>query len=75
MFEDSLIESGNKLKTKRGVTTFVSFLFQMGLLSLLVLLPLLFADALPKAQLMTALMAPRHHHRLHRHQPQRPLRS
>ena len=23
MFEDSLIESGNKLKTKRGVTTFV----------------------------------------------------
>jgi protein TonB len=58
MFEDSLIESGNKLKTKRGVTTFVSFLFQMGLLSLLVLLPLLFTDALPKAQLMTALMAP-----------------
>ena len=32
MFEDSLIESGNKLKTKRGMTTFVSFLFQMALL-------------------------------------------
>ena len=25
MFEDSLIESGGRLKTKRGVTTFLSF--------------------------------------------------
>ena len=29
MFEDSLIESGNKLKTKRGGTTTISFLFQV----------------------------------------------
>jgi len=58
MFEDSLIESGNKLKTKRGVTTFVSFLFQVGLLCVLVLIPLLFTEALPKTQLMTFLVAP-----------------
>ena len=36
MFEDSLIESGNKLKTKRGVTTVFSFLIQMFLLGILI---------------------------------------
>ena len=29
MFEDSLIESGGRLKTKRGLTTFLSFGLQM----------------------------------------------
>ena len=53
MFEDSLIESGNKLKTKRGMTTLISFFFQVGLIGVLVLLPLLFTEALPKTQLMT----------------------
>jgi protein TonB len=58
MFEDSLIESGGRLKTKRGLTTFLSFGFQIGLVGLLVLLPLLFTEALPKTQLMTFLVAP-----------------
>src|SRR6202051_1795656 len=58
MFEDSLIESGNKLKTKRGMTTVVSFIFQVALIGVLVLLPLLFTEALPKTQLMTFLVAP-----------------
>jgi protein TonB len=58
MFEDSLIESGNKLKTKRGMTTLISFFFQVGLIGVLVLLPLLFTEALPKTQLMTFLVAP-----------------
>ena len=58
MFEDSLIESGNKLKTKRGMTTVISFLFQVMLIGVLVLLPLLFTEALPKTQLMTFLVAP-----------------
>jgi protein TonB len=58
MFEDSLIESGNKLKTKRGVTTVISFIFQVALIGVLVLLPLLFTEALPKTQLMTFLVAP-----------------
>ena len=31
MFEDSLIESGGRLKTKRGLTTFLSFGFQIAL--------------------------------------------
>jgi periplasmic protein TonB len=58
MFEDSLIESGGKLKTKRGATTLVSFLFQVALIGVLVILPLVFTEALPKQQLMTFLVAP-----------------
>lgn len=58
MFEDSLIESGNKLKTRRGRTTAVSFLLEAMVIFVLVLIPLLFTEALPKAQLMMALVAP-----------------
>src|SRR5215470_6103914 len=58
MFEDSLIESGGKLRTKRGMTTTVSFVFQAVLVGILVLIPLLFTEALPKTQLMTFLVAP-----------------
>jgi periplasmic protein TonB len=58
MFEDSLIESGGKLRTKRGMTTTISFVFQMVLIGILVLIPLLFTEALPKTQLMTFLVAP-----------------
>jgi protein TonB len=58
MFEDSLIESGGRLKTKRGLTTFLSFGLQIALVGVLVLIPLLFTEALPKTQLMTFLVAP-----------------
>ena len=58
MFEDSLIESGGKLRTKRGATTMISFILQFALVGVLVLIPLLFTEALPKQQLMTFLVAP-----------------
>ena len=58
MFEDSLIESGGRLKTKRGVWTLLSFVFETVLVGVLVLIPLLFTEALPKTQLMTFLVAP-----------------
>src|SRR5581483_5044485 len=58
MFEDSLLESGGRLKTKRGVTTAFSMVLQVFLIGLLVLIPLLFTEALPKQQLMTFLVAP-----------------
>jgi protein TonB len=58
MFEDSLMESGGKLKSKRGATTAVSFIVQILLIGVLVLLPLVFTEALPKQQLMTFLVAP-----------------
>ena len=62
MFEDSLIESVGKLKTKRGKTATVSFLLQLTLLSIFVFLPLLppllFTETLTKQQLMTPLATP-----------------
>jgi len=58
MFEDSLVESGGRLKTKRGATTLISFVLQILLIGVLVLLPLIFTEALPKQQLMTFLVAP-----------------
>jgi periplasmic protein TonB len=58
MFEDSLIESGNKLHTKRLSTTILSFLLQVGLIGVLILIPLIYTDALPKGNLMTFLVAP-----------------
>ena len=58
MFEDSLLESGGRLKTKRGWTTILSFILQALLVSILILIPLLYTEALPKQQLMTFLVAP-----------------
>jgi protein TonB len=58
MFEDSLIESGGKLKTKRGWTSLVSFIIQAAIVGVMVLIPLIFTEALPKTQLMTFLVAP-----------------
>src|SRR5467141_2393463 len=58
MFEDSLSESGGRIKTKSSLTTFLSFVFQIALAGVLVLIPLLFTEALPKTQLMTFLVAP-----------------
>ena len=49
MFEDSLVESGGRLKTKRGATTAISFMLEILLLGVLVLLPLIFTEALPPA--------------------------
>jgi len=58
MFEDSLLESGGRLKTNRGRYTTISIIVQFALLGVLVLIPLLFTEALPKTQLMTFLVAP-----------------
>src|SRR6201997_4446267 len=58
MFEDSLVESSGRIKTKRGLTTFLSFGLQMLLLGVMVLIPLIYTEALPKQQLMTFLVAP-----------------
>lgn len=58
MFEDSLIESGGRLKTKRGRTTLVSFILEAIVVVILILIPLMFTEALPKGQLMTFLVAP-----------------
>src|SRR6266705_3821457 len=58
MFEDSLIESGGRLKTSRPATAAFSFGLQAVIVGIMVLIPLLFTDGLPKAQLIMALVAP-----------------
>ncbi len=58
MFEDSLLEYGDRGKTKKGWTVAISFAFQMMILAVMVLIPLIYTEALPRTQLMTMLMAP-----------------
>lgn len=58
MFEDSLIESGGRLSTKRGRMTFISFILEAVIVGIMILIPLMFTEALPKAMTMTFLAAP-----------------
>src|SRR5512142_1921482 len=59
MFEDSLLESGNRFRAgRRRWTTLLSFVLQMFLICILVIIPLIYTEALPKQQLMTFLVAP-----------------
>lgn len=58
MFEDSLIESGGKLKTKRGRTTTVAFVLEVMIICVMVLIPLIFTEALPKSVQLGFLVAP-----------------
>ncbi len=57
MFEDSLIESAGKLKRGKWSTVF-SFTIQVILVGVMILIPLIYTEALPKQQLMTFLVAP-----------------
>src|SRR5258707_12826109 len=58
MFEDSLLESGGRLKTTRGRQRTFAIILEIALIGVMVLLPLIFTEALPKQQLMTFLVAP-----------------
>ncbi len=58
MFEDSLMESGGRIKTNQKWTGLISTLVQLGMVGILVLLPLIFTEALPKGTLTTFLVAP-----------------
>ena len=58
MFEDSLIESGGRLRTKRGRFSIIAFVLQIGIIIVMILVPLIFTEALPRTQLMTFLVAP-----------------
>ena len=61
MFEDSLLESGgrnSKLHRRGPWATVLSFVLQAALVGVLVLIPLIYTEALPKQQLMGYLVAP-----------------
>jgi len=58
MFEDSLVESSGKLGRRNPWTIAFSLTVQMLVAGVLVLLPLIYTEALPKQQLMSFLEAP-----------------
>src|SRR5437588_8825647 len=58
MFEDSLVESSGRLRSNRGKTAFLSFAIQVGIVIVLILIPLIYTEALPTKQLLTFLVAP-----------------
>jgi protein TonB len=53
-----LLDNPSGARKRRGFTTIFSFSFQLVILGVLVILPLMFTEALPKAQLLTFLVAP-----------------
>jgi len=57
MFSDSLLEFGPQRKRRFFATT-TSFLFNCVALGVLLIMPLVFTETLPKAQLLTFLVAP-----------------
>jgi periplasmic protein TonB len=58
IFSDSLLESGSPDRQRRTWSTTASFIFQCLLIGILVIVPLMFTEALPDAQLLTILVAP-----------------
>ena len=58
MFEDSLMESGGKIRTNQKYTTTLSFIIEAVVVGFLILLPLLITEALPLHQLNSFLVAP-----------------
>jgi len=58
MFEDSLMESAHKIRTQARLTTSISFVVQACLVGFLILLPLIYTEALPSRLLNTMVVAP-----------------
>ncbi len=56
MFEQTFVEG--TAKTRKPWTVLLSFLFQTLLIGLLILIPLIYTDSLPKGQLTSFLVAP-----------------
>ena len=58
LFVDSLLETPGGQRARRASATVFSLLFQCSLVGVLLLIPLLFTDVLPRQELMTFLAAP-----------------
>ena len=57
LFSDSLLEFGPQ-RTRRAFATTTSFVFNCVAVGLMLIMPLMFTEELPKAQLLTFLVAP-----------------
>jgi len=58
LFSDSLLESGAPDRKRRSFATTVSFVFQCVFVGVMLIVPLMFTEALPNQQLLTYLIAP-----------------
>jgi hypothetical protein len=58
MFEDSLLDANGKGRTKKPATVAISFLLQSIAIGILILLPLVYTEALPQHVLTRLLMTP-----------------
>jgi protein TonB len=58
LFADSLLDSDKKEKGRRTLATALSFTFQCALIGILLIVPLMFTEALPPQLLLTFLVAP-----------------
>ena len=57
-FSDVLLETNDLQRRRRTLSAVLSFVVQCLLLGVLLMVPLMFTDALPQQQLLTFLMAP-----------------
>lgn len=58
MFEEMVVSSPTSKKTNKPWTVVLSMLIQISLVGILILIPLIYTEALPKAMLSTMLVAP-----------------
>lgn len=58
MFEEMVVSTATNKKTNKPWTVFLSMLVQVGLLAILILIPLIYTEALPKTLMSSILLAP-----------------
>jgi protein TonB len=58
MFEEMVVSSPKSKKTNKPWTVVISMLLQVSFLAILILIPLIYTEALPKGMLTTMLVAP-----------------
>ena len=58
MFDETVVSSPNPKKTNKPWTVVLSMIFQVAFLAVLILIPLIYTEALPKTMMATLLVAP-----------------
>jgi len=58
MFEEMVVSNAKNKKTNKPWTVFISMVLQIGFLALLILIPLIYTEALPKTLMSSILLAP-----------------
>ena len=58
LFADSLLDAGEQEQKRRKFAAMISFTVQCMVIGVLIVVPLMFTDVLPKQQLLTYLLAP-----------------